>query len=65
MVGIHSGKDPETVDQVDPKQLRFLVIPATDLKKGTNSMVLTKALDKWSRVDWGSIREKANSVSPI
>jgi len=64
VVGIHSGTDPQTVDQVDPEQWRFLVIPATDLKKGTNSMVLTKAIDKWNPVGWQDISETVSSVFP-
>ena len=63
VVGIHQGIDIESVDQVDPNQWKFLVIPTTDLENGTNSMVLTKALMKWQLVGWQNLREKVISLS--
>jgi hypothetical protein len=54
--GIHSGTDPETVDQVDPQQWEFLVVPTSELERGASSMVLTKALARWTPVGWGELR---------
>lgn len=50
--GLHLKTDRDAADQVDIDQWQFLVIPATDLDAGQNSMVLTKAVTIWEPVDW-------------
>ena len=62
VIGVHQNDDPHTVDQVDPRQWSFLVIPTSDLKQGTNSMVLTKALSRWQPVDWISLKETVQKI---
>ena len=63
VVGVHQCVDPETVDQVDPRQWRFLVIPATDLPSGTDSMVLTKAISSWPLIEWRSLRQSVDTLA--
>ena len=53
--GLHLEKDKSKADQVDAKQLKFLVIPVTDLRHKVDSMVLTKALKKWEPVSWSEL----------
>ena len=50
--GVHQGTNPKTVQQTDASQWEFMVIPTSDLKKGTNSMVLTRALERWPLISW-------------
>lgn len=59
--GLHLIKD-ESADQVDPKQWEFLVIPTSDLEYGRNSMVLSKALDKWEPIQWSDLRKNVEST---
>ena len=55
VVGIHQSTDPATVDQVDPRQWKFLVISSSDIPARCNSMILAKALTKWDLVSWTGI----------
>ena len=50
--GVHQETDPTKVDQVDPRQWRFLIIPTCDLKRGAKSISLAKALRKWPLSAW-------------
>jgi hypothetical protein len=58
VVGIHQGVHLRDVDQVDPSQWRFLVIPTCDLQPKTNAMPLTKALTRWPLVRWHELSER-------
>ena len=55
--GLHLERDKDRADQVDPNQWKFLVIPASDLKRGRDSMVLNKALKRWQPVTWFQLLE--------
>ena len=55
--GLHLETSRKIVDQVDPTQWEFLVIPTIDLKQGQDSMVLTKALQRWQPVKWSQLSE--------
>jgi hypothetical protein len=55
--GLHLEDDKDRADQVDPMQWKFLVIPTSDLKPGLNSMLLTKALERWQPVTWPQLAE--------
>lgn len=60
--GVHEEEDPRAIDQLDPPQWKFLVIPVSDLKPRTNSMVLTKALKKWKPLSWHEIHAAVDEV---
>ncbi len=60
--GIHQQVDRTTVDQADPGQWSFLVIPTCDLRPRTNSMVLTKALKMWPLIPWGELRRAVDQT---
>ena len=60
--GVHQESDTGKVDQVDPKQWKFLVIPTCDLKEGVKSMVLTKALAKWSLYEWHELPDAVDQA---
>jgi hypothetical protein len=60
---LHLETDKENVDQVDPQQWKFLVIPAKDLRQKRKSMVLSKALDKWTPVKWSGLEKKIETVA--
>ncbi|TDJ29843.1 MAG: hypothetical protein E2O55_02410 [Gammaproteobacteria bacterium] len=60
--GIHEQVDANTVDQVDPGQWRFLVIPTCDLRPRTKSMVLTKALETWPPIPWNELRRAVDQA---
>ena len=62
VIGVHEGVDEKTTDQVDPRQWRFLVIPTCDLARGTNSMVLTRALAEWRLLDWSELRDEVEAA---
>jgi len=61
VIGLHLVAD-NTVDQVDPKQWEFLVIPTTDLTERNKTMVLTKALTRWNRIKWGNLRSTVEAA---
>jgi hypothetical protein len=56
--GLHDETDNERVDQADPRQWQFLVIPTCDLSRGTNSMSLAKALATWAPVPWNKLQNE-------
>jgi len=60
--GIHQEADPDRVDQVDPRQWKFLVIPTCDLKKGAKSMVVSKALTIWPLHKWHELPEAVDQA---
>ena len=62
VIGVHQNDDPGSSDQVDPSQWRFLVIPICDLAPGTNSMVLGRALDRWSLVRWHELADAVETA---
>ena len=53
--GIHDETDPAQIDQADPSQWVFMVIPTTDLEEKTRSMQLSKARPKWPPVEWDQL----------
>ncbi|NMC87668.1 MAG: hypothetical protein GYA69_04465 [Candidatus Moranbacteria bacterium] len=55
--GIHLETDRKRVDQADPAQWQFLVIPTSNLKPRLNSMALSKALVRWKPVTWSQLPE--------
>ena len=58
--GLHDEIDIEKIDQADPRQWQFLVIPICDLTRGTNSMSLTKALGNWTPVPWNKLQKEVD-----
>lgn len=60
--GVHQDSNQATADQVDPRQWKFLAIPTCDLRKGTNSMVLTKALKIWPLVSWRELPDAVDDA---
>ena len=56
--GLHREDNKNKADQLDPRQWEFLVIPTNDLKRGQDSMVLTKAFKKWRPVTWGELLDE-------
>ena len=60
--GVHQDSNRATADQVDSRQWKFLVIPTCDLRKGTNSMVLTKALKIWPLVSWRELPDAVDDA---
>ena len=60
IIGVHQGTDPNRVDQADPTQWGFLVIPTCDLAARTSSIVLTKALGRWPLVSWEDLPRAVN-----
>jgi len=60
--GIHQESDPTKVDQVDPRQWKFLVIPTCDLNRGAKSISLTKALRIWSLCAWHELPQAVDQA---
>lgn len=60
--GLHLETDTDVADQVDPRQWQFLVIPTRDLTPGQHSMVLRKALSRWSPVRWPALATKVKET---
>jgi len=56
--GIHDETDRSLIDQADPAQWAFMVIPVSDLKPRTNSMQLSKARSLWTTVPWEQLRQE-------
>ncbi len=54
--GMHDETDIEIADQVDPAQWKFMVIPVCTLTRGTQSMLLSKALTRWPVVVWDDLK---------
>ncbi|HEC02430.1 MAG TPA: hypothetical protein ENI81_02740 [Phycisphaerales bacterium] len=54
--GLHDETNKELIDQADPAQWKFLVISTSELKPGTNTMKLAKALKLWKPVTWDLIK---------
>jgi len=61
VVGIHPQLDPSTVDQCDPRQWLFSVIPSKELKEGAKSIVLKKVVEKWPPVEWGLLKRAVDT----
>src|SRR5262249_36356784 len=57
VVGIHLNDDPETCDQLDVNQWRFMVVPARELRPRQSSMKLNKALREWPSVAWDDLKD--------
>ena len=55
--GVHDETDKGVVDQADPSQWRFLVVPTSDLAPRTKTMGLAKAQARWKSVDWSGLRQ--------
>ena len=66
--GIHQEGNIDLVDQVDPRQWKFLVVPTCDLKRGAKSITLRKALQKWPLYSWidlaDAVEEAIKKLSP-
>ncbi len=60
--GVHQESDADEVDQVDPQQWKFLVIPTCDLKSGAKSITLTKALNSWPLFMWHELPEAVDKA---
>lgn len=56
--GLHDETDEARIEQADPRQWSFLVIPTTDLKRRTNSMRLSKARQIWTPIEWQRLRQE-------
>ena len=56
--GIHDETDRARIDQADPEQWSFMVIPTTHLKPRTSSMRLSKARMRWTSVEWQQLRQE-------
>lgn len=63
VIGLHLVREPEEVDQLDPKQWQFLVIPTSDLKPEQDSMVLKRALSKWRPVRWSELAKTVSQAA--
>lgn len=55
--GIHDETDRSLIDQADPAQWAFMVIPVGDLEPRTNSMQLSKARARWGTVSWDKLQQ--------
>lgn len=58
VIGLHLEENLEVADQLDINQWKFLVIPTCELNFGTGSMILDKALKKWTPVSFSGIKEQ-------
>ena len=56
VVGVHPVEDESICDQTDVKQWQFMVVPASELRQGRSSMVLSKALKRWPLVGWSDLK---------
>tara|TARA_B100000686_G_scaffold341999_1_gene420340 strand:+ start:299 stop:868 length:570 start_codon:yes stop_codon:yes gene_type:complete len=56
--GIHDETDRARIDQADPEQWLFMVIPTTHLKPRTSTMRLSKARMRWTPVEWQQLRQE-------
>jgi hypothetical protein len=61
VVGIHENADPETCDQNDIDQWRFMVVPAKELNPRTRSMRLDRAIMVWPPVAWNGQRREVDA----
>jgi hypothetical protein len=61
VVGIHENADPETCDQNDIDQWRFMVVPAKELNPRTRSMRLDRAIMVWPPVAWNGLRREVDA----
>lgn len=59
--GLHLNEDNESLDQLDPQQWQFMVIPICDLKRGQDSMALKKARTLWNFCSWGELQDAVNA----
>lgn len=55
---IHDETDCSIIDQADPTQWDFMVIPTSDLQNGTNQISLFQARDKWRVVKWDQLHRE-------
>lgn len=63
--GIHDEMDRSLIDQADPAQWEFIVIPVGDLKPRTQTMQLSKASSLWRTVAWEQLKQEvASKVHP-
>ncbi len=60
--GVHQESDPNKVDQVDPRQWKFLVIPTCDLKTGARWIDLTKAMRDWPLCAWHELPQAVDQA---
>ena len=60
--GLHRVHDWARIDQADPAQWEFLVVPAMDQRPGRSSMVLGRALAKWVPVGWAELAGEVDRV---
>lgn len=60
--GVHLETDEINVDQVDPMQWKFLVIPITELDYKQNSMTLEKALKRWQLISWYELFDSVENI---
>lgn len=60
--GIHDETDRSRIDQVEPSQWDFMVIPVGDLKPRTKTMQLSRARTVWETVAWGGLRAAVESA---
>ncbi len=58
--GIHDEANRSLVDQADPSQWTFMIIPVSDLRHGTNTMQLAKAKSMWNPVGWDRLHEEVD-----
>lgn len=63
VAGLHLEKDKAVVDQVDPNQWQFCVVPTKELPERQGSMRVEKVLERWPAVGFGELRQKVEAVS--
>lgn len=56
VVGIHDGTKKSEIDQVDPRQWTFLVIPTQELARETDSISREEAIKNWPPVPWVKLK---------
>ena len=62
--GLHDETDETRIDQADPEQWSFMVIPTNHLKPKTGSMQLSKARTKWTPVKWQQLHQSVERCLP-
>jgi hypothetical protein len=58
VVGVHDVEDEKLCDQTDPSQWRFMIVPSSELKRGQNSMTLSKATKQWPLVSLAELKPR-------
>lgn len=62
VIGVHDGTDRGNINQADPAEWSYLVIPASDLEPRTNSMILHRVQKKWPPVTWERLKQSVEKA---